>query len=67
MLNRKKKKKTELKNQDCLRDLCDNTKITYIHIIGVPKKKRKQKGDRDHISRHNSLKTFLTLEKKQPP
>lgn len=53
MLNRKKKR-TELKSEDCLRDLCDNTKHTYIHIIGVLKKKRKQKGDRGHISRHNS-------------
>ena len=37
--NRKKEKQI-LKNENCLRDLCDNIKRTSIHIIGVPEEKR---------------------------
>ena len=34
--NRLYKKRMKKKNEDNLRDLWDNIKCTYIHIIGVP-------------------------------
>ena len=49
----KNKEKTIKINQECLRDLWDNTKHTNIHIIGVLEEERK---GWENICRDNSQK-----------
>ena len=38
------KEKRMKKNEDSLRDLCDNIKCNNIHIIGVPEREDREKG-----------------------
>ena len=44
MKQRGKKKKIIKRNEDNLRDHCDNVKCPYIRIIGVPEEEDKKKG-----------------------
>ena len=51
------------RNEDSLRDLCDNIKHTNIHIIGVQEREEREKGP-EKISERLQSKTSLTRERK---
>ena len=45
------KEKRMKRNEDGLRDLCDNMKHTNIRIIGIPEEKRERKNLRKYLKR----------------
>ena len=66
MKQRGKKKKTIKRNEDNLRNFCDNVKCPNIRIIGVPEEEDKKKGHGE-ILEEIIVENFLKMGKEIAP